>query len=285
MTKISVVIPVFNEEKAIANVVREVKEVLKRVRYKTELIVVDDGSTDDTSKQAKNAAKDIILIKHPYNKGYGAALKTGALNAKGEFVLYIDGDGQHYAQDIIKIANYINDYDMIIGSRTTVTSIFRLPGKIILSWLANYIAETKIPDLNSGFRAIKRELIMKYLDILPNKFSFTTTITLASLKGGYNIKYVDIKMKPRKLGKSSLKPFKDGARFIMLILRMSMLFGPLRIFVPISIIFMATGFAYALVGIIKFLKIPQISAILILSGVMIFFFGLLADQIAMLRRM
>ena len=279
---ISIVIPAYNEEKTIVKVIREVKKVMGNIDINYELIVVDDGSQDKTAELAKEES-DITFVQHHYNKGYGAALKTGALKAKYDYIFYVDADDQHDINDIPKLIKQKEDYDMVVGAREQHVSLFRLLAKIILSKLANYLAERKIPDINSGFRIVKKELVTKYLNILPNTFSFTTTITLACFKGGYNVKYVPITIKKRKTGISTIHPIKDSFRFVFLLLRTTMLFSPLRVFLPISFILFFIGFLYFIYDIILW-NISEISILLILAAIIILSFGLLADQISILRR-
>ena len=210
-----------------------------------EIVVVDDGSTDNTYKLASDTG--VKVIRHPYNKGYGAALKTGIRNAKMDIVLFMDADGQHQPRDIKKILSYIEEYDMVVGARTKKSkiSLLRRPGKKILSITANYLAGMKIPDLNSGFRAIKKEIVMKYMHILPDTFSITTTITLAAITEGYNIKYIPIETS-KGLGTSKIKPFRDGFNFILLIIRAITYFNPQKVFFPISIALFGIGLVFLL---------------------------------------
>lgn len=282
--KLTIVIPAYNEEAVIGSVISEVKIIMAKQDISYEILVVDDGSNDRTANIAKT--QGVRVIQHPYNKGYGASLKTGAKNANGEYVLYIDADGQHNPQNIPLLLREMDKYDMVVASRQSIssTSLFRTPGKRILGMLANYLAERKIPDLNSGFRIIKKKIILEFINILPNAFSFTTTITLACIKSGYDLKYVPVKMRYRKGGKSVINPIQDGFKFIILLFRITMLFSPLRVFIPISLFLFFMGFVHIAIGIIVFFKVPSLSVILILSATMIFFFGLLADQISMMRR-
>lgn len=275
----SIIIPAFNEEKSIKGVI----ENIKKHCTDHEIIVIDDGSSDKTYDVINSLG--VKTIRHSFNKGYGAALKTGIRHASSDTIVLMDADDQHDPGDIKKLLNHIGEAEMVVGARTqnSKKSLFRQPGKKLLAWFANYLAGTKIPDLNSGFRAIKKEVALKFMHILPNSFSFTTTITLALYKEGYNIKYVPIETKAR-VGRSSVNWFTDGLKTILLILRTIMLFSPLKIFLPINIFFAVAALSYLSFDLIFFQNISDTSVILILFTVLIFLFGLLADQLAHIRR-
>lgn len=275
---ITIVIPAYNEEKGIENVISQ----LKKIKADYQLLVVDDGSTDDTLEIVKKTG--VNVVHHKYNKGYGAALKTGLRNAQTSVVLYIDADGQHNTADIERIAEHMDEYDMVVGARNkkSTVSLLRRPGKKILSITANYLSGHHIPDLNSGFRAIKKDKAMEFMHILPNTFSFTTTITLAFLKSGYDVKYVPIQTIDR-VGTSKIKPFRDGFRFIMLIVRTITLFDPLKVFLPVSGVLFFSGMLYLLHDLFLY-NISDTSVLLITSSIIVFFFGILADQISSIRR-
>lgn len=281
-SKISVIIPVYNEESAIGETIENLKNYLKSFNVVYEIIAVNDGSTDKSGEVLKNI-EDIKLIEHPYNKGYGAAIKTGVKNAQYDWVLFFDSDGQHQPQYIGDLLSHKDKYDLIIGIRTKGTQITlsREPGKKILNWIANYLVEQKIPDLTSGFRLVKKENFLHFIHILPNSFSISATSTLAFLKEGYNVKYVPIIGKKR-IGKSSLK-LRDGFKVLILILRIMMLFSPLRIFLPISIFLLVFALA-SLAYDISQVNLTETTALLFLASFLIFFFGFLADQISNIRR-
>jgi len=276
---VTIIIPAYNEEEGITNVITQLKELSEN----HEILIVDDGSTDNTYKLASETG--VKVIRHPYNKGYGAALKTGIRNAEADVVLFMDADGQHKPSDIKKLMQYIGEYDMVVGARTKKSkiSLLRRPGKKVLGITANYLASMKIPDLNSGFRALKKSVAMEFMHILPNTFSFSTTITLALINSGYNVKYVPIEA-PERVGMSKIKPFRDGFRFIMLIIRTVVLFNPLKVFLPVAIILFILGFLDLLYEVIYHFNISSASILLIVSAIFIFFFGILADQISSLRR-
>lgn len=275
---LTVIIPAYNEEKVIADVIADIKALKKNY----EILVVDDGSTDNTYNVIKDLG--IKIIRHPRNKGYGAALKTGIRSASGDIVLTMDADGQHNPEDIPRLLEHIDECDMVVGERTKGShfSALRKPGKALLGWVANYLAGVRIPDLNSGFRVIRKELASRLLHILPNGFSFSTTITLAVIKEDYDIKYVPIQTRKR-IGKSTVS-YLDAFKTLMLILRIINLFSPLKVFLPMSILLGIVGIPYFLYQLIFLSNISEISVILITSSILIFFFGLLADQLAAIRR-
>jgi glycosyltransferase involved in cell wall biosynthesis len=279
---LSVVIPALNEEKTITAVIRGIKQALDKGGVSYEIIVVNDGSTDQTGPLAEK--ENVIVINSPYKKGYGRSLKNGIERAKGEFILTFDGDDQNHPEDILKLLEEMKDYDMVIGARTNINSYSRAFAKKILSLFANYLAEKKIPDLNSGFRIFKKEVSLKYFHILPEAFSFSSTITLACIKDGHSVKFIPIKEKPRKTGKSTINPFKDFIKLGMLILRLAILFSPFRIFLPVSLSLFFLGFGYIIYSIIRYMNVPDSGIFLVLSSLIIFFFGTLADQISYIRR-
>lgn len=276
---VTIIIPAHNEEEGIADVINGIKQLKEGY----EIIVVDDGSADNTYKLASETG--IKVIRHPYNKGYGAALKTGIRNAEGDVVLFMDADGQHKPSDIKKLMQHIGEYDMVVGARTKKSkiSLLRRPGKKILGITANYLAGMKIPDLNSGFRALKKSLALEFMHILPNSFSFSTTISLALITSGYSVKYVPIEA-PERVGRSKIKPFRDGFRFILMIVRTIALFNPLKIFLPISILLFLSGVSYLIYEVIFYTDISDTSLLLIISSLLIFFFGILSDQVSVLIR-
>lgn len=281
--KYSIVVPVYNEGGVIASFLAELKRFLDSSSLSAEVIIVDDGSTDGSGEEAEKSGFQVI--SHPYNKGYGAALKTGARASSGEFILFIDGDGQHKPEDIILLTEKTSDYDMVVGARIfdKVASLPRKIAKKILTSLANYLSETRIIDLNSGFRVVRKSLLMDYIDYLPNAFSFTTTLTVICIKSGYNLLYVPITIEKR-VGKSKISPLTDFTRFIMLLIRTILLFTPLKVFLPISLLLGIIGIADLAYGLATSWDILDSSVFLLTTSVLIFVFGLLSDQISFLRR-
>ncbi len=284
MQNLTVVIPAYNEEHGLTKVLPELSENLKNG---WEVIVVDDGSTDKTAEIVKGYEK-IRLVKHPYNKGYGAALKTGIRAAKNEAILLMDSDGQHSIKDFHRIIKKFRegDYDLVIGARSSEAYQVktRVPGKFLLTKTAEYLMGTKIKDLNSGLRIFKKSKVVPFFNILPNSFSFSTTSTLAFLKEAYNVVYIDIETEEREGRKSSVKFARDGSRTLLLITRVIMLFNPLKIFFPVSVLTFVLGVLWGLYGVVIFQRIPNSSVILMVFGMFLFFFGMLADQTASIRR-
>jgi glycosyltransferase involved in cell wall biosynthesis len=275
---VSVLIPAYNEGAAIG-------EVVARVRAAApwrEVIVVDDGSTDATAEQARVAGATVV--RHPYNKGNGAAVKTGIRQATGEYVLILDADGQHQPEDTRRIIAPLGEYDLVIGARSGATqaSLGRRAGNAVLNWLAAYLTGRPIPDLTSGFRAARVSLLREFIHLLPNGFSTPTTTTLAFLKAGYNVLFVGIEAKPR-VGTSKIRFARDGFRFYIILLRVVTLFSPLRIFLPVSIAAFLVGALYAAWTIATQSHVTNSSVLLILFSVVVFLVGLVSEQIAALR--
>jgi glycosyltransferase involved in cell wall biosynthesis len=277
----TVIIPAYNEESTIGSLVKELREM----EPSYEILVVDDCSTDGTARAA--AESGATVIQHPYNMGNGAAIKTGVKNARGEYLLMMDADGQHSSSDITKLMQGLSKYDMVVGARDAhapVSRVRRLGNRVFILW-ASYIAGRYIPDLTSGFRAIKKQRMLEFLHLLPNGFSYPSTITMALLKTGYPVLYVPLTtITSRTKGKSKIKPFRHGMLFLMIILRMGMLFEPLKLFLPVSGLLFMSGLLAAIIQIIRVRAITNIAALFVLSSILIFFFALVADQLAHVRR-
>jgi glycosyltransferase involved in cell wall biosynthesis len=277
---VTIVIPSYNEEGSIESVVNE----LMAYSDAWEIIVVNDGSSDRTAERAAHG--NVRVINHPHNQGYGAALKTGIRAASHNIIVLMDADGQHKDfNNIDRLLEEIDTYDMVVGARSTGSHqpFFRRPGKWFLGLLANYLSRRKIPDLNSGFRAFKRDVVLSYLPLLSNHFSFTTTQTLMMFSEGRTVKYIPIKTYAR-VGKSTVKFVKDGIGTTMLILRVVMLFSPLRIFLPVSVVLFLFGAIRLFTGLVIGVDYTITSILGILSSVLVILFGLMADQIAALRK-
>ncbi len=285
MKALTIIIPAFNEEKALSDAIIALNNFSKI--YNWNIIVVNDGSNDNT-KNIVPAIRDVILINHPYNKGYGASLKTGIQNAKTGLIAFFDADGQHRPEDLIALYENFGDYDMLVGQRgkDSHQEWVRKPGKWVLSKVANFLTGRKIPDLNSGLRIMKKDVIKQMLHLLPDGFSFSTTSTIAFMNMGYNVGYHPIIVEKR-IGKSTVKQLKHGSSTLMLILRLIVLFNPLKVFIPVAFSLIVLGIIYELIyGILMIpgVKLLPGALLLMLSGLLIFFFGLLADQISALRK-
>lgn len=281
--KMTIVIPAYNEEDTIGDVLPEL--VILANNYDWEVIVVDDASEDQTTKIVEKF-KEIKLLTQPCNKGYGASLKRGVRAATNDYIITMDADGQHKPKEIFNLIKHINEFEMIVGSREKQNNHdrLRMPGKLLLNWTANYLSGMKIPDVNSGFRVIRKKCIEEFLHILPNGFSFSTTITLAMLKAGYNVKYIPINVDKRGGGKSNVKQTKDGLSTLLLIIRCISLFNPLKVYVPVAGVILMFGITFSIYGILGFHSFPKTGIVTILSGILIMFFGIFADQIAAIRR-
>lgn len=277
---ISVVIPAYNEEKAIDMTIAGIKSALKELGITHEIIVVDDGSQDKTGEIA--ISKGARVITHALNKGYGASLKRGIAASSYDYILMVDADGTYPLNQVSLLFKCLNGCDMVVGARTGANvniPFLRRAAKTILNLLANYLSGVKIPDLNSGFRIIKKEAVNKFLYILPDGFSFTTTITLALLVNNYNVAYVAIDYHKRK-GRSKFHPIKDTANYFQLIVRTIIYFNPLKIFLPISLILFLFGLGILLYSYFFMKRVMDVATVLcITTAIQIGAMGLLADLI------
>lgn len=278
----SVVIPAFNEETGIGPLLEKMQKSGYLDRY--EVIVVDDGSTDQTAVIAKEYP--VKLVKHGINKGYGASLKTGIRRATCDKVMMLDSDGQHNPDYLTVIEKMLDEAEMVIGDRNSESFQVsnRKGGKWMIRKTGEFLVDQKLPDFNSGLRGFKTDLILNFLHIMPNGFSFSTTSTLAFLKEGYTIGTFPIYVSERVGRNSSVKFFKDGTKTMLLLFRIIMLFNPLKVFFPASIIFSLLGILWGFIGYLIYLRVPNSSIIVLTFGMFLFFFGMLADQIALLNR-
>ena len=278
-SKVSVVIPAFNESETIADLIQAIQR-----RYPDfEIVVIDDGSEDKTAEVAADAGARVFI--HPYNIGNGAAIKSGIREATGDIFVFMDGDGQHNPEDIEKMLKHLPEFDMIVGARGkgSQASVGRGIGNKIYNWLGSYVSKFPIEDLTSGFRAVKAEIARSFLYLLPNTYSYPTTITLGVLRSGRSIKYVPITTQPRRKGSSNIRLFHDGVRFFMIIIRICTLYSPMRVFLPVSFVMFVLGtirYAYSYITEGRF---TNMSALLYVASIIIFMMSLISEQICQMR--
>ena len=285
MKDLTIIIPAYNEEKAIGKTLEKLLPVAEKNGW--EITVVNDGSTDKT-KHILEQTDGVKILNHKVNRGYGASLKTGIAGTKTKLIAFYDADGQHNPEELEKLWNAWDDQDMIVGKRSKGShfSIARAPGKWILGKTANFLAGKKIPDLNSGLRIVKRDIIMNYIQLFPDGFSFSTTSTIAFLGDKREVEYIPIKT-AKRIGNSSVNQIKDGFNTILLIIRLIVLFNPLKVFVPASLFMILISVIYETIwGYIlsPHLKLLPGALLTFLTGIIIFFFALIMDQISQIRR-
>jgi len=275
---VSVIVPAFNESASIEALVSG----LRRAGSWHEILVVDDGSTDDTGRRAAQAGARVI--RHPYNKGNGAAVKTGIRQATGGLVLILVADGQHHPSDAVRLVAGLNEYELVVGARSSSSqaSGARRLGNALLNAIAGHLAERRIPDLTSGFRAARREHLLEFLHLLPNGFSTPTTTTLAFLRAGYSVHFEPIDAGVRQ-GHSKIRLGADGLQFFVILFKVITIFSPMRIFLPLSAAALGLGGMYAVWTIATQSHVTNSSVLLILLSVIIFLVGLVSEQISSLR--
>jgi len=277
--QLSIVLPAKNEAANLRNLLERIRIVVPDA----EILVVDDGSTDDTSQVAKDAG--VSVVRHPYNQGNGASIKTGARNAKGDILIFMDADGQHDPEDIPVLLDKLEQgYDMVVGARhvSTQASWLRKIGNNFYNRLASVMTGHRIEDLTSGYRAVRADKFRKFLYLLPNGFSYPTTSTMAFFRSGFPVAYVPIQA-GKRVGKSHIRLIRDGVRFFIIILRIGSLFSPMRLFLPISATIFLTGMSYFAFTFITIGRFTNMSALLLLSSLIIFLIGILSEQISSLH--
>lgn len=278
---VSIIIPVLNEEVSVATVV----ESLISKFPTAEIIVVDDGSSDNTAQLAKETGA--IVLSHERTRGYGAALKTGIEASSRGYMLFCDGDGQHTAEDVGRLIEACDGFDMVVGKRNRESHVpfTRRLGKYILKKFANFLAGQRIPDLNSGLRILRKDILMKYIHLMPKGFSFSTTSTFAFLKSNRNVKYLRITVKKRA-GTSIVRQWKHGPQTLMLMLRLTVLFEPLKVFLSVAaFLFLLSLTSLTIDLVVSGAKgIGDTTVMLSISTLLVFMFGLLCDQVSSLRR-
>ena len=278
MSSLSSVIPAKTEAGAIATVVAGAKKEYPDA----ELIVVDDGSSDDTATVAEQAGAKVV--RHPESLGNGAAVKAGARAANGDIIAFMDGDGQHDAAEFGKLLEKLDQgYDMVIGARSSGShaNVGRLYANGIYNVIASWLTGRRIPDLTSGFRVARANLFKKFLYLLPNGFSYPTTITMAFLRSGHPISFEPIPV-AKRIGKSHIRPIRDGVRFMVIIFKIATLYSPLKIFLPISALFFASGLGWYVHTFAQMGRCTNMSMLVFSASVIVFLIGLISEQITAL---
>lgn len=278
MPSISVIIPAKNEECSLQQLLPRIRQVLPDA----EILVVNDGSSDGTAKVC--AEFGAVPITHPYGKGNGAAVKSGARAASGSILVFLDADGQHDPQGIPHLLAKLEEgFDMAVGARSHASqaSVGRLTANVFYNTIAGWMVGHPVADLTSGFRAVRAHRFREFLYLLPNGFSYPTTITMSFFRAGYSVGYVPIQARQRE-GKSHINPLRDGARFLLIIFKIGTLYSPLKLFVPISLAFFLTGFGYYLYTYLTISRLTNMSVLLFSTSVLIFLIGLVSEQITAL---
>ncbi len=280
--KVSIIVPVYNEQKSVRTTIELLKRVMQETDYTYEIIAVNDGSHDSSGK-ILDSIKGIKVLRHNRNKGYSSSLKTGIKESTGDVIAITDADGTYPVEEIPALLKFMGNFDMVVGARIgkrVAIPFSRKPAKWILGKIANYIAGRRIPDINSGLRVFKKDLALEFWKILPERFSFTITITLASITSGYDIKFVPINYYVRQ-GKSTIHPIKDFLSFGKIITRMMLFFRPLKIFIPLSIFIFILGLLILAIGFLYFNQIMDATFLLFtMFSVQFFALGLIAEMIA-----
>ena len=275
---LSIVIPARNEGVNLVNLLPRLRQEFPAA----EILVVDDGSSDDTVNLCE--ANGVRVISHQYSRGNGASIKTGARNATHELLVFMDGDGQHKPEDVHRLlAEMAKGYDMVVGARSAASqaSMGRLVANGLYNRLASWITEQRIQDLTSGLRAVRRSRFLQFLYLLPNGFSYPTTITMAFFRAGYSVAYLPIEAGTRE-GKSHISLLKDGVRFFLIIFKIGTLYSPLKLFLPVSASFFLTGLGYYLYTFLTMSRFTNMSAVLFMTAVVVFMIGLVSEQVTAL---
>jgi glycosyltransferase involved in cell wall biosynthesis len=278
--KISIILPARNEGRNLDRLLPQIVESVPNA----EVIVVNDGSTDDTASIC--ATYGVKSIAHPHPKGNGAAVKSGARAASGNILIFMDADGQHKPEDIPDLLKKFNEgYDMVIGARTgdSQAGLHRAVANDLFSRFASWMVQQPVADLTSGFRVVKADKFRKFLYLLPNGFSYPTTITMSFFRAGFSVAYMPIHTPRRVTGKSHIRPLHDGVRFLLIIIKVGTLYSPQKLFIPISLGFFATGLSYYLYTYLSSGRFTNMSALLLISAVLTFLIGIVSEQISALH--
>jgi glycosyltransferase involved in cell wall biosynthesis len=278
-TQVSIIVPAYNEGGIIENIVSDIKAL--HPTY--EIIVINDGSTDNTAAEAQRAGAKVF--SHPYNIGNGAAIKSGIRVATGDILVFMDGDGQHNPEDIAKLLEHLSEFDMVVGARSISdqASLGRALGNKLYNWFASYVAKFSIRDLTSGFRAVKSDVARNFLYLLPNTYSYPTTLTLGVLRSGMSVKYIPINIRKRSAGKSNIRLVADGVRFFMIIIRICTLYSPMRVFLPVSFMMFLLGVANYLYTYVTRSRFTNMSVFMFVASIIVFMMSLISEQITQMR--
>jgi len=278
-SRVSVVMPAYNEETAIGAILTS----LKSIPEVDEIIVVDDGSSDRTTEVVA-LFPHVHLICHPYNIGNGAAVKSGIRAATGDVIVLMDADGQHPPEEIPRLIQNIGQFDMVVGARSDASQAarHRTLANRLFNGYASYIVGYRVPDLTSGFRALRAPVARGFLYLLPNGFSYPTTLTIALFRAGYAVKYHPF-VSPARVGSSKIRPLQDGLRFMLTLTRLAVLFVPLKIFLPISLFLTLSSGGYVLASLLLERRFSGFGGLIFTIGIFIFMLGLMSEQIALLR--
>lgn len=278
-TKLSIIIPAKNE----ANGLKVLLPLIRLTCPDSEILLIDDGSQDQTVNLSLQ--HDVKVLSHPYNLGNGAAIKTGARAAQGQVLIFMDADGQHRAEDIPRLLEKLDQgYDMVVGARNSASQagIHRSFANSLYNQLASWMVGHKVADLTSGFRAVRTEKFRKFLYLLPNGFSYPTTITISFFRAGFPVAYVPITT-PKRIGKSHIRLGRDGVRFLLIIFKIGTLYSPLKLFFPISLSFFLLGLMHYLYTYLALHRFTNMSALLIITSILVFLIGLVSEQITALN--
>jgi polyisoprenyl-phosphate glycosyltransferase len=276
---VSIVLPAYNEEEAIAKVINDVQAAMSKAAYSYEILVVDDCSADRTAEIAQS--KGVRVVRRTVQGGSGSSRRTGIIEAHGEIIVMLDADGSYESGDIPKLLSYFPQYDQVNGARTSeqgTLKLLRTPAKWIIRMLACYLTGTHIPDLNTGLKAFKKDIMRKYLWVLPDGFSCVTTMTLAFLANGYAVKYVPT-LYHKRIGKSKFHPIKDTANYLNTVVRMVMYFKPLRVFGPAAIFLLGFAVIKSAISLSYTASLQESDIIIFMMAVMLGSLGLIADLI------
>lgn len=275
---VSIVIPARNEAEGLNAILPRLKGLYRHAN----IVVIDDGSKDDTARVCE--AHAVTVVRHPYPMGNGAAVKTGAREATGDILVFMDADGQHRPEDVGVLLEKLGEgFDMAVGARAAASQagMARLCANTFYNWFASAMVGRRVSDLTSGFRAVRASLFRKFLHLLPNGFSYPTSITMAFFRAGYGVGYVPIRTALR-IGSSHIRPVRDGVRFLLIIFKIGTLYSPLRIFLPISAGFFLLGLGYYLYTFVTASRFTNMSALLLTTSVLVFLIGLISEQITSL---